>query len=139
MRNLSTVPLVVLLTACATTTSSTNQSNQQSLSQWEGKSITGVVKKLGTPNQSFVTATGGSYFVYTTKNYQEYPSGGYAPGYANLSRAGAGTMVPISETKIPDYSMLKCALIFKTDSQKMITSIDTKGYNCYSTITYLNR
>lgn len=131
--------LIIILTGCATTRTVNNNpgNSNMKLSQWNGKNINGVLSRLGSPNETFQTGTGNTFYVYTTQNYQSYPSSGLAPGYATMTRGYV--QVPAQESFYANYSILKCALIFKTNANKIITSTDTKGYNCNSTLAYLNR
>ncbi|MBV8803364.1 MAG: hypothetical protein JO131_10475 [Gammaproteobacteria bacterium] len=130
--------LFAILTGCATHAVNNNPANSNmKLSQWNGKNIHSVISRLGTPSETFKTRTGNTFYIYTTQNYQSYPSSGLAPGYATLTRGYA--QVPVQENFYANYSLLKCALIFQTNSNKTIISTDTKGYSCNSTIAYLNR
>jgi len=131
--------LFIILTGCATThTVNDNPGNSNmKLSQWNGKNINSVLTRLGSPNETFKTRTGNTFYVYTTQNYQSYPSSGLAPGYATMTRGYVE--VPVQESFYANYSILKCALIFKTNASQTILSTDTKGYNCNSTLAYLNR
>jgi hypothetical protein len=129
----------LFITACATTgTLNNNPGNSNvKLSTWNGKNINTVMNKLGSPNETFKTRQGSNYYVYTTQNYQSYPTSGLAPGYATLTRGYVQT--PVQENFYANYSILKCALIFKTNSSNIITSTATKGYSCNSTLSYLNK
>ena len=131
--------LLIALAGCATQHTLNNNPNNANmkLSQWNGKNMNTVVSRLGSPNETFKTRSGNTFYVYTTQNYQSYPSSGLAPGYATLTRGYV--QVPVQENFYANYSLLKCALIFKTNANQTIISTDTKGYNCNSTLAYLNR
>jgi hypothetical protein len=139
MRNLFIVIFSIFLTACAAKGTLNNNPNNANakLSQWQGLPMDAVIIKLGTANESFQTRDGYTFYVYTTQNYQTYPSSGLAPGYATMTRGYV--QVPAQESFYANYSILKCALIFKTNSQGIITGTNTKGYNCDSTLAYLNK
>lgn len=130
---------VLLLAGCAVNRTVNNNPGGANgkLSQWQGQSISAVIKRLGAANQVLQARNGNTYYVYTTSNYQNYPSSRPSPAYATATYGYA--QLPVQETAYANYSVVKCSLIFEVDANKMIISTATKGYDCDSTLAYLNK
>jgi len=124
------VALLLLLSACATTT---NKSYVQTVSSWRWGDGRQLLQIWGRPTKIATLPNSNKMYIYIKEAYKNYPPPPITAGFATVTNSNGKSVIVVPNPSTPFIGpsyLLKCITSFEVDPRNIIVNIRAQGNNC---------